>query len=96
MLDKLRELFIFNIKRQAQIKGMTYADIADRSGLSRSGFYKIIQGDREPGFDNIDRIAAALGVHPCVLLMKEGEKNSTSVTPEEALEIIRLAIANRH
>jgi transcriptional regulator with XRE-family HTH domain len=38
-----------------------YQKLADEAGLTRSGVYKMVEGHREPSFDNIDRLAGALG-----------------------------------
>lgn len=71
---------------------MSYAQIADLAGISRSGFYKVLYGEREPGFDNIARISDALGIHPSKLLVADGETTERVIEPLEALEIIRKAL----
>lgn len=44
----------------ARAKGM--ADVARDAGLSRESLYKALSGDRNPSFDTILRVVAALGL----------------------------------
>ncbi len=86
MMERLREIFLKNIVSEAEKQRLDYKDVADRAGLSRSGIYKIMNGQREPGFDNIDRIAIALGVSPHSLLLEPGK--APRITAREALEAL--------
>ena len=91
-MEKLREIFLKNIVSEAKRQKLKYKDVADRAGLSRSGIYKIMQGQREPGFDNIDRIAKALGISPHSLLMDPATQSNEPASLAEAWEIVGKAL----
>lgn len=54
-------------------RGVDYKALAEASGLTRSGIYKIVEGLRWPSPDNLDRIAEALGLEPADLIRPEDE-----------------------
>jgi transcriptional regulator with XRE-family HTH domain len=49
-------------------RGFSQENLAELSGLHRTYVSSVERGERNIGFDNILRIAAALGVPPGVLL----------------------------
>lgn len=42
--------------------GLTYADLAEKSGVSRAYVYRVLDGSQVPSMAIADRIAAALGL----------------------------------
>lgn len=92
MLEKLRDLCIKNILREVAKKDLSYTDVAARSAISRSAFYKIIHGVNEPSMATLEKIAEALGIHYSVLLTPSDGSSVSKITPIEALEIIRKAL----
>jgi transcriptional regulator with XRE-family HTH domain len=58
-VDKSNEILINNLKAEMKRLNWEYEDVAKASGLTRSGIYKIVKGQRWPGADNLDRLTNA-------------------------------------
>jgi transcriptional regulator with XRE-family HTH domain len=66
----LRHYFAANIKRLRKECGLSQEGLAFESGLHRTYISGIERGIRNVGIDNIEVIAAALGVEPATLLAR--------------------------
>ena len=60
-----------NIRMQRQAIGLSQEELADKALLHRSYVGAVERGERNMGIVNLVRIARALEVEPCVLLMSE-------------------------
>lgn len=56
-------------KRAYEVRGLGIAELAERTGISESGLYKIRQGARSPKPSNYAAIIKALGLKPGDLLI---------------------------
>jgi transcriptional regulator with XRE-family HTH domain len=63
-LEKTQAIFLSNLKRLLEIKRVSVLELSKRSGITRSGLYKILDGQRWPSSANLDRICSALGITP--------------------------------
>lgn len=90
-MDKTKDLFTKSIKDWVSRNGLSLRELADRAGISQSGLYKMAGGFRQPSFDNMDRIANALGIEIADLF---GGAKVHAPTPSEALEIVRKALSD--
>lgn len=88
----IKEIFVNNIKLEAKRKGLTVKHLADLSGLSHSGLYKITQGLNEPSFENIEKIATALGVTVAALFT---DRMASAQLPADQAISILTEIVNR-
>ncbi len=80
---------VINNARKKQ--GLTIADIAEQSGISRGMLSKIENGQVSPSLDSLLRISRALGV-PISAFFKEydnEESNAQLVRSNEKLEVVR-------
>ncbi len=89
-MDIVTEILIGAIKRRMEELDWKVADLSRSSGISKPGLYGIVNGERYPGPDNLNRIATALGLPVWRLFMRPGE--IPSPTPEEALRIVSKAL----
>ena len=64
----LREIVIQNIRRLAQERGLPVSQVADFAGIARPAFFRALAGGSALTTDRLCKIAAALDVHPAVLL----------------------------
>ena len=89
VMGNIREIFISNVRKEAKRRGIKIKQLADLAGVSQSGLYKIMQKNREPGFDTVEILAEALGVTPESLLV-DPLKRTLNRPPsvEEALSIL--------
>ena len=70
IFDELR----FNIRHYRELKGWTQAQLAIQADSSNGMIGNIESGHSKPSLNNIVRIAAALGVHPADLLLRDASK----------------------
>ncbi|MEB6410655.1 MULTISPECIES: helix-turn-helix domain-containing protein [Enterobacter] len=70
--SRTRVIFSRNLKELRESKGLSQEALADLAGLHRTYIGSVERCERNISIDNIDRIAAALGVTP-VLLLKGDE-----------------------
>ena len=64
----LRDILAANMRRLRAKLGWSQEDLAAEAGLHRTYIGGIERGERNVGIDNVDRIAAALGVSPHALV----------------------------
>ena len=67
IFDELR----FNIRHYRELKGWTQAQLAIQADSSNGMIGNIESGHSKPSFDNIVKIASALGVHPADLFLRD-------------------------
>lgn len=65
---ELREIFGANVRRFVKKRRMSINRLADLAGLSRSSFYRVLNGESSPTLDTICSVADALEVLPRQLL----------------------------
>lgn len=92
-MRKTSDILIENLKMELDRLHWKDIDLAKATGLSRGGIYKILQGTkkggREPSFDNLDRIAKAIGHTTAYLLTDHSaEKEQFKHNPKEALLVL--------
>lgn len=90
MLNKTVKLVTDRLKHALKVRGWDAQELSDATGISRSGLYNILRGDRWPSADNLDRIVDALEM-PLWQLVYDGDPNATeapiaSPIPPEPLE----------
>lgn len=62
MLNPIEEKLISTIAEKMKERGWRVSDLARATGISAQGLYKIIDGSRWPGPDNLQSICQALGI----------------------------------
>ena len=70
MLETTKQIFIANLKRLRKNR-YTQEKLSEKIGLSLRGYQKYEQGESEPNFEMIGKIAAALGCDASELLKAE-------------------------
>jgi transcriptional regulator with XRE-family HTH domain len=55
---------LFGLREAREAQFLTQGELAERSGVSRQTINRIEQGEIEPRFKTIRRLATALGVEP--------------------------------
>lgn len=63
------KIFVENLQMVARCKRMTVADLHSLSGVSVRHINYLINGDRVPGIDVVEKLANALGVKPYLMLL---------------------------
>lgn len=64
----LRAIFAENVRNLRKMRGLSQEALAAAAGLHRTYIGSVERGERNLSLDNIDKIAAALGVSPDSLL----------------------------
>jgi transcriptional regulator with XRE-family HTH domain len=64
-----RSTLAMNIQLARTVFGLTQDELAQRCGLKRSYIGALERSEINLGLDNVDRIAAGLGIEPHVLLL---------------------------
>lgn len=64
-----RGTLAMNIQLARTVIGLTQDELAQRCGLKRSYIGALERSEINLGLDNVDRIAAGLGIEPHVLLL---------------------------
>ena len=70
-----------SIKRVRQARGLSLADVADRSGLLRQAVARAERAGVDPRASTVGAIAEALGVPVCQLFEKTGHERSRTKRP---------------
>lgn len=63
----VRKTFIQNLKFYRKRAGLTQEKLAEAIGMSTAYIGDMEARERFPSAETIDKIAAALGIHPCIL-----------------------------
>jgi transcriptional regulator with XRE-family HTH domain len=63
-----RHLFAENLQRERKARGISQEKLAELAGLHRTYVGSVERGERNISIDNMERLAAALGVTVQVLL----------------------------
>jgi transcriptional regulator with XRE-family HTH domain len=64
-----RSTLAMNLQLARTVFGLTQDELAQRCGLKRSYIGALERSEINLGLDNVDRIAAGLGIEPHVLLL---------------------------
>lgn len=67
---KARKILGENIKGYRKILGLSQQEFADAAGLNRSYLATVERGQKNITFDNIIKIAGAIGVPPHMLMIE--------------------------
>jgi len=74
----LQQIFIFNLKKTRKERGLSQMALSQKCDTTSNYIGQIEMGRRIPSFEKIDKIAAALEIHPCELFVYEANgKNKT-------------------
>jgi transcriptional regulator with XRE-family HTH domain len=65
--------FADNLKRRAEILGISNAEVARRAGLTERRYGNYVTGRREPDLNTLIRISVVLGVTPNDLLLEKAK-----------------------
>lgn len=81
MLGTCEKFLISNIEAELKRLQWELTDLARVTKITRSGLYKIVKGQRWPGPDNLERIAAAFGRSPGWLLSDHTKEPRAEESP---------------
>ncbi len=81
------ENFVNWLLKEMNVRGMSQADLARSSGLSRTAISKIISGSRDPGPDACTGIASAFNFPPDIVFRKAGLLPEKEKEPPDLLEL---------
>ena len=81
-MENFFEDFRINLKFYREQKGFSQSELAIQANSSNGMIGNIESGKAKPSFDNICKIAAALGVHPADLFLRNA---SNTVNNTKAL-----------
>ena len=68
-----RDALARNIRRIRALKGISQEALADIAGLHRTYVGSVERGERNISIDNIDKLAAALGISSAELMAGSGQ-----------------------
>jgi len=85
--------FVNWLLHQMDIRGMSQADLARASNLSRSAISKIISENRAPGFEACTGIAEAFNFPPDLVLQKAGLLPEKGKEPPDLKELTHLYLS---
>lgn len=88
-MEKVERLLTENLNSYLKRKNWDALKLSEETGITRSGIYKILKGERWPNADNLSRIAKALGVSVSNLF---GPPSAVTPTPIEAWELVGKAL----
>lgn len=96
-MDKAQDLLLKNLEKLLAEKRVTVLELAKRSGITRSGVYKILNGERWPSSANLDRLSKALGTDIEYLFQGLDSGTAPAATDAEILSRISdaLGLASR-
>lgn len=75
----LQQTFVANVRRHLKSSGWTLTELARRMGVAQPMVSQYMNGHRSPGFDVVERFAAALECDPHELLRVTEMENSKVV-----------------
>jgi len=78
-----------SLKEVRVAKGFTQQQLSKLSGISQSHIALMEKGDRGIDFDNMEKLAQALGVKPYELLPKDWQPDDITPEEREILQMIR-------
>lgn len=82
--------FAENLKRKRKEKGFSQKEIAEKLGVSQPSYAQYETGKRNPKFETVKKIAAALEIDVYDLLI------TGDMTPREAMQILRAVEAKQY
>lgn len=96
MSESSSEIFGQKLKTARELRGLNQEQLADRSGLQASAISHFETGNRKPSFENLKKLADALGVSTDYLLGRTDDPEGHAV-PNDPLyrDVQRLNRANR-
>lgn len=74
----LKEIFGSNVRAAREARDWSRPDLAERSGLADNTIARVERGEMGLSFENIEAIAAALGLEPLALFSAEPPGAATS------------------
>lgn len=75
--DELRVRISSRLRELMTRRGVTYTELAQESGVSRTHVYKILNGKTSPTGDVMAKLASALGVDPVALMRPYRKRDGT-------------------
>ncbi|MCL2480556.1 MAG: helix-turn-helix transcriptional regulator [Spirochaetaceae bacterium] len=84
----MQKIFIINLKKLRKEKGISQMLLAEKCDTSANYIGQIEMGRRIPSFEKIEKIAAALNIHPSLLFVVEnsGEIKEQKLKTKDYLE----------
>lgn len=79
----MSEKFQDRLRKARQDKGMSQSELAERAGFQPSAISHFETGTRAPSFDNLRKLADALGVSIDYLLGRQAESTAAGPVAEQ-------------
>ncbi|MBQ3825727.1 MAG: helix-turn-helix transcriptional regulator [Spirochaetaceae bacterium] len=74
--------FRMNLKYYREKRALSQAELAIQADCSNGFIGNIEAGKVKPSFDSIEKLAAALSVHPADLFLRETSKSNATIRKE--------------
>lgn len=90
-MEDFFETFRMNMKYYRELRKMNQSELAIQANSSNGMIGNIESGKAKPSFDNICKIATALGVHPADLFLRNASttvNNTKSLLQDELVPLI--------
>jgi transcriptional regulator with XRE-family HTH domain len=88
IVKHMKKTFSERLKAARELRGLSQAELAEKTGLQPSAVSHFESESRSPSFDNLKRLADALDVTTDYLI---GRADSPSVSSETAAQLFRHA-----
>jgi len=82
----MMKIFIWNMKKYRDKRGLTQAKLAERCKSSTSYFGEIEINNRTPSMEMVERIANALDIEPFRLFVDDSERIKNESKPQPSLK----------
>ncbi|WP_052341713.1 helix-turn-helix domain-containing protein [Salinarimonas rosea] len=88
----LKDIFGSNVRAAREAQGLSRGDLADRARLAENTIARVERGEMGLSFENIEALAAALGLEPIALFSAEPPIESP---PERTRQLQRIDVLLR-
>jgi len=81
-MSSLYDDFRMNIKYYRELRSLSQSELAVQADCSNGFIGNIEAGKVKPSFETIEKLAAALSVHPADLFLRETSKSNAAMKQE--------------